>query len=92
MKEEDLKAFLSLDHHPGYKGAFTRFQLTGAYRNGLRIVKVQSEASDATRDGTLGTVLGSINHPERGIGYFIEWDDKPKVAMLVIAWKVAPVS
>jgi hypothetical protein len=44
----------------GMTGLFTREQAPGAIPNGTRIMKANSEPEDATRDGELGTVLGSI--------------------------------
>jgi hypothetical protein len=66
----------------------TREHAPGAYANGTRVRKSDSEPGDATPTGTLGTVLGSVAHPDRGIGYFVEWDSAPKCAVLVIAWKL----
>lgn len=79
-------------YYPGYHGAFTREQAPGAIANGARIVKARMEEGDSTPLGTLGTVLGSMVHPDPAyygaIAYFIEWDDKPKIAVGVIEWKV----
>lgn len=77
--------------HPGWHGSFTRNQAPGAYPNGTRIVKVETEHGDTNPVGAMGTVLGSLQHPrypEMGIGYFIEWDRTPRCAVLVVAWKI----
>lgn len=74
---------------PGWTGGFTTKEALGAYRNGTRIVKATSEDHDCHPNGSLGTVLGSLVHPEKGVAYFIEWDARPKCAVLVIAWKIA---
>lgn len=77
--------------HPGWFGMFTRHQMPGAIRNGTRVVKVRTEARDTHPVGSLATVLGSMGHPDVGIGYFVEWDARPRWAVFVIAWKIAPV-
>lgn len=74
---------------PGWLGGFTTMEAPGAYRNGTRIVKATSEDHDCHPNGSLGTVLGSVLHPDLGIAYFIEWDARPKCAVLVIAFKIA---
>jgi hypothetical protein len=73
----------------GWHGAFTRDQVPDAkFSNGARITKVQEEKGDSTPLGTEGTVLGSLGHPKFGVGYFVEWDDKPRYAVFVIEWKL----
>jgi hypothetical protein len=79
---------MRLHEHPGYAGMFTRHQMPGAIANGTRIVKTASEPGDANPDGTLGTVLGSVGHPDVGNAYFVEWDTKPRVACLVRAHRI----
>jgi hypothetical protein len=79
--------------YPGYHGVFTRDQAPGALASGTRIMKASSEEGDAHPDGALGTVLGSMSHPEVQNGavmYFIEWDARPKVAIATIGVKVVP--
>ncbi len=76
---------------PGWTGAFTTEQAEGALPNGTRIEKTKSEPKDATPGGTPGTILGSISHPgvmNGAIMYFVEWDDRPKVAVGVMGWKL----
>lgn len=83
---------IEIGYHPGYAGAFTRHQAKGAYPNGSRVEKVWCEEGDSTPLGTKGIVLGSlIGGPELGIAYFIEWDDKPQVAVGTVAKKVGLV-
>jgi hypothetical protein len=84
------KVPFSIEHHPGWTGAFTRHEALGAIRNQARVVKIVSEEGDATPLGTLGTVLGSVHvdGPGLGFAYFVEWDTKPKCARFVIAWKI----
>jgi len=76
---------------PGYVGAFTRNQYPSAIPNGTRIVKVKVDrAGDVHPIGSKGVVLGSTGHPSlNDIGYFIEWDDSPRLATLVVGWKIA---
>lgn len=79
----------SLRHEAGWHGAFTRNQAPEArFVNGARVVKQRSERRDSTPIGTTGTVLGSVHHPIYGTAYFIEWDDKPRFAVLVLEWKI----
>lgn len=87
---------------PGYIGAFTREHAEGALPNGARVVKRNSEEKDPRPNGSLGTVLGSIDGSLIDTGlmlrfkarymYFIEWDDAPRVAVGVIDWKVTGAS
>ena len=77
-----------LTPRPGWLGRFTEQDAPGAIRKGARIFKAQDELGDGTPLGTGGTVLGSMHDPEKGTCYFIEWDDKPKCAVAVIAWKI----
>jgi hypothetical protein len=81
----------SVFEHEGYIGHFTRHEALGAWRNGTRIEKVWCEEGDATPLGTKGTVLGSMNAGEKlGLGYFIEWDNRPRVAVFTVAKKIGP--
>jgi hypothetical protein len=80
---------------PGWTGAFTRNEALGAWRNGTKVVKVNSEEGDGHPDGTPGVVLGSISHPEVHGGmvfYFIEWGPRPLVAVGTVGSKVQPMS
>lgn len=80
--------------HKGYYGAFTRERAEGALPCGTRVVKIKTEDRDANPVGARGRVLGSILAGDRGdeLGYFIEWDHAPNVAVFVMAWKLAPVA
>jgi hypothetical protein len=79
--------------HDGYFGVFTRDQSPLAkYSNGARIVKVRTEPRDGNPLGATGTVLGSIGHPEVGVGYFVEWDRMPRCAVFVADWKLGLAS
>jgi hypothetical protein len=80
----------NLREYPGWAGIHCRDQYPGAYTNGSRVVKVAGDAKDAHAIGTGATVLGSMGHPEVGIGYFVEWDATPRVAVFVAAVKIAP--
>jgi hypothetical protein len=84
------KDTLELTDEPGWTGAFTRNDAKQAkYRVGTRVTKIEQEPGDATPVGTKGTVLGSMYGPNVGVGYFVEWDDKPKVAVLVIERRIS---
>jgi hypothetical protein len=76
---------------PGWAGVFTRNQELGAWRNGTRVRKTNSERGDGTPDGMLGTVLGSISHPEVQNGalmYFVEWGNRPRTAVGCMGFKL----
>lgn len=73
----------------GWVGIFTRAQAEGAIPNGETVVKVASEKGDGHPIGARATVLGSLSHPSAGLGYFVEWEDCPRMAVGVIAWKIA---
>lgn len=79
---------------PGWLGAFSRAQALGALRNGSRVVKTKGEPNDGTPDGTPGIILGSgeITHQElpggSGLMYWVEWANRPRVAVGVMAWKL----
>ena len=90
--DELLDAMAGLGEHDGYFGMFTRYETSDAYPNGTRVTKIWSEPSDAHPIGALGTVLGSLRHPEEGIAYFIEWDASPHCAVLVVAKKLGLVT
>lgn len=78
-------------HERGWLGAFTREQEpTALYPNGARIQKARSEPGDSTPLGTMGTVLGSVRDPDKAYcGYFVEWDNRKCVAVLVVEWKLS---
>lgn len=77
--------------HPGYHGAFTRREALGCWRNGTAVVKIKEEPGGGERNaiGAIGRVLGSLSHPRAGTVYFVEWDRRPREAVLVSAWKLA---
>ena len=85
---------------PGYFGAHSRDQAEGAIPNGTRVRKLKADpGGDRTPNGTLGTVLGSIDAEQidpaltRRYGgkyfYFVEWSNKPGVAVGVVDVKIA---
>jgi hypothetical protein len=79
-----------LHHEPGWFGLFCRNQEPGCYPNGTRVVKLpHHDRNDAHKPGDKATVLGSISHPLVGVGYFVAWDDAPRLATFVIAAKIA---
>src|SRR3954451_11307247 len=88
-----------IDRHPGWTGAFTHDHAEGAIENGARVYKAKEDPKgDLTPIGTLGSVLGSINFElydlqyakANGVKYlyFVEWDDKPKLAVSMADWKI----
>lgn len=85
----DIAVALNIHDHPGWVNPFTTNQAPeAAFTNGTRIVKAKHEPNDWTPLGTRGTVLGSIYDRKLGAAYFVEWDDKPKVAVFVVEGKV----
>lgn len=76
----------------GWLGLFTRHEQMGCWRNGTRIVKTMAEPGDTHPIGAKGTVLGSVYVPTQGVGYFVEWDDMPRVAVGVVAAKIGKAS
>lgn len=88
-KMEIEQGTMNIREHEGWIGAFTRDQARQAQlKNGQRVCKSLHELGDATPVGTGGVVLGSVFHWTVGVGYFVEWDDKPRIAVLVVAAKV----
>jgi hypothetical protein len=88
-------ALLGVRHEKGWVGAFTRSQAREAlFANGQRIKKIKGKPGDAHKEGTEGTVLGSVYHPAIGVAYFVEWDrtrrhpNEKRYAVLVVGWRV----
>lgn len=75
--------------HLGWHGVFCTAQYPGALPNGTRVVKVAWEPGGAHSLRDKATVLGSLGHPEKGIGYFVEFDENPKQAFFIISTKIA---
>jgi len=78
---------IELKEHPPYKGAFTKNEHPGAFKNGLMIYKKNSEPGDAHKDGETGIVLGSIYH-DGIILYFVAWDCEPNFAVGILESKI----
>lgn len=94
---------MNVRSEPGWMGAFTRDHAEGAIPNGARIVKLDGEPGDSTPSGTEGTVLGSIDarlpelraearrqgvRPPDAYWYFVEWSNRPRVAVGLMDWKI----
>lgn len=76
---------------PGWHGMFTRHQANGAIPNGTQIVKCNSEPGDTTPEGMTGTVMGSLRAPETMgalLFYFVEWTNRPRAPMGIMATKI----
>lgn len=75
---------------PGWVGMFTRNQAEGAWENGTRVIKQNSESDDGHPNGSMGTILGSIGIKNSYLGYlyFVEWDQRPRVAVGVMEAKL----
>jgi hypothetical protein len=88
---DNVASRFNIQSEPGWVGPFTRDESPKArWKNGARVRKAKHETGDATPVGTPGTVLGSIYAPEVGVGYFVEWADRPHVAVFVVEWKIGP--
>lgn len=74
----------------GWIGVLTRDEAPQAkFKNGARIRKTINERGDLTPVGTGGRILGSIfSNVAGGVGYFIEWDDKPREAIFCIEGRI----
>lgn len=101
MNEELKEFYADMGNHEGYVGAFSRAEARGALANGTRIRKRNAEKGDATPEGTEGKILGSVNALAAGVPtaeadeltylYFVEWDNRPKVAVGTVDLKVEEV-
>jgi hypothetical protein len=89
----DVAEMLDIRHRDGWTNPFTRRQAPQAlYKNGSRVRKVrEDEGGDVTPLGVEGEVLGSIWFPSAGAAYFVEWDNKPRVAMFIVESKIKDV-
>jgi len=74
--------------HAGWQGQFSTLEQHGAYPNGTRIRKRLGDPGDQAIVGSTGTVLGSLSNPNLGIGYFVEWDHLPRVAVFIMGRKI----
>lgn len=80
---------MSIGHEPGWSGVLSRDEQPEAkFKNGTRVRKMLHEAGDRTPLDTSGTILGSLYAPEVGVGYFVEWDDKPRTSVFVVEEKL----
>lgn len=91
--EESELILWDIRYRRGWLGAFTREQAPEAtYANGARIRKANSELGDRVRDGTTGTVLGSIKAPdEPACGYFVEWDNCKRIAVFLVEARLTAI-
>ena len=92
LMDPELGALINAREWPGYEGAFTRDECPLAeFKNGTRVEKVGSGApgdNDIHKPGAVGTVLGSIGHPEVGVAYFVEFDASPRRAIMVTSGRL----
>lgn len=87
--DEAYAAAVGIQYYPGFISPFTRDQAPGALPNGTRVVKVkEDDSSDLHSIGEMGTILGSLSHPAVGIGYFVQWDSRPRMPTFVVAGKI----
>lgn len=85
----DGKGEFTFRSEPGWLGSFTRHQSQGAFLNGSRAEKINTEPLDSHLDGAVCTILGSISR--NGITvYFVEWDDMPRIASSIAGHRLKP--
>ena len=77
---DDLFAIGSTHHAPG------------AWPSGTRVMKINSGQGDGHQDGALATVLGSHQLGQHGLGYCVEWDDRPGMPVWTIEMRLRPVA
>lgn len=82
----------SVRPHAGWHGQFSTQQQPGAIPNGTRIRKKHGDVGDQARVGSIGTVLGSLSHPDIGIGYFVEWEHVPRCAVFIMGRKIERIT
>lgn len=74
-------------------GLFTRDEAIGAEKNGTIMEKINTHGNDAHKDGSRCRVIGSILDEDTNThGYFVVWDDRPKVACFIAGIRLRPVS
>lgn len=93
---KDYPHKLASEAKPGDASVYIPGQADGAIPNGTRIIKNNARPGDSTPEGTLGTVISSLDVPRREAEaifaagksravvkhlYFVEWDDKPGLAV-----------
>jgi hypothetical protein len=84
-----IAALLGIQDHPGYLLPFSENQAEGAWANGSCVVKNGSDpGGDLTPDGIKGKILGSLKTPDGRYGYFVEWDNKPKMPIFCVEEKM----
>lgn len=89
LRDEKMLELLGIREEAGWTGGFSRKQFPGALANGSRVVKCFDEVGDTHTLGARATVLGSIQKwPWEPVGYFVEWDDRPKHAVLISGRKI----
>lgn len=73
-------------------------QVEGAMPAGTRIYKTNTKPGDATMDGQMGTVQGSVSKPDhpdpeiaKVIGYCVIWDHTPDIPCMITNDRIAAV-
>jgi hypothetical protein len=61
------------------------------FKNCARIKKVVMEDGDTHAIGAMGTILGSVGTLNIGVAYFVEFDDRPRHAALIVERKIVAV-
>jgi hypothetical protein len=83
---------------------YTTEQAEGAFPNGTRIEKIQSDETDSHRNGAKGKVIGSMGNKSTSITistkygsrisnyiYFVEWDDTPDIPVAIAGFRLKEV-
>lgn len=67
---------------------FVTTEAGGAWPNGSTVAKVNSQPDNATENGALATILGSIDVRDQGgparFAYFLEWASRPGLPIFVV--------
>jgi hypothetical protein len=82
--------YYGIREHDGWTGVFTTRQSSMAkFKNGARFKTAKMEDGDTHEIGAMGTILGSVGTLNIGVAYFVEFDDKPRHAALIVERKIA---
>lgn len=71
----------------GDEAVYVEGQALGAWPNGSRIAKIDSEKGDRHRDGAAGMVLSSLVLDSATV-YFVLWDDCPHMPIAIMGHRL----
>lgn len=65
-----------------------RDEAPGAWPNGTRVLKANSQPTDGTPNGTEGRIVGSVDVSNQGLparfAYFVIWATRPELPVLCV--------